>query len=51
MVHLKQSKDTLAGFLLSLKDMKVVLKYHFMCVLLGFSQNFQAIPIMNHQVS
>ena len=24
------------------------LKCHFVCVLLGFSQNFWAIPIMNH---
>ena len=30
-----QSKDTLAGFLLSLKEIKVVFKYHFVCVLLG----------------
>ena len=36
-----QSKDTLAGFLLRLKDMKVVWKRHFVCILLGFSQNFR----------
>ena len=30
------------------KDDGIVLKSRFLCVLLGFLLNFQAIPIMNH---
>ena len=34
-----------AAFFSSVRDMKVVLKFHFVCVLLGFSQKFWAIFI------
>ena len=34
-----------AAFLSSFRDIKVVLKFHFVCVLLGFSQKFWAIII------
>ena len=34
-----------AAFFSSFRDMKVVLKFHFVCVLVGFSQKFWAIFI------
>ena len=35
-------------FIMSLKEIKVVLTFHFVCVLLRFSLSFQVNPIMSH---